>query len=259
MGHLLQPKLSQSRRWRDVIAQLEAGANAELIAGASARAAETALKHAANDAQFHEAVSLLIKLPLSARGPGFVDEMADLGIEISGQPDLFEFSAAVMAALDTKAAQARKRTDLGEMAQLALLESLSAAIESQLPSLFEPGPDEVRQALGRLATGDRFAGLARSFFARLMYRCLDYYLARELASHVGPGERFADDSARRAFDEALALHCREAAAIVEMYSAGWLGKNVYQGDGPTSEKIRGYARYAFTKLRAELESRRDAA
>ena len=100
-----------------------------------------------------------------------------------------------------------------------------------LPSLFGPTPEEVRREIGRCASGDRFAALAREFFARLTQRSLDYYLSRELANHTGNGQRFADDAARARFDEALWRHCREASRIVEAFAGGWYGRNVYQRDG----------------------------
>jgi len=112
MGHLMQPILPQRRKWRDVIAELRVGGDLEQIAAASAHASETALRHAADDPQFHQAISFLIQLPLAARSPGFAANLAALDVRISDQPDLFELSAAVMAALDAKAARATNRTDL---------------------------------------------------------------------------------------------------------------------------------------------------
>jgi hypothetical protein len=99
--------------------------------------------------------------------------------------------------------------------------------------------------------------LAREFFSRLTQRCLDYYLSRELNSHVGVGARFRDDRTRSEFDSALGQHCREASRIVETFAGGWYGKNVYQGDGLTPEDIRKFAPIAFRKIRAELRKRRD--
>ncbi len=61
------------------------------------------------------------------------------------------------------------------------------------------------------------------------------------------------------FDEALGLHCYEASLIVEAFSGGWYGKNVYQGDGLTRDKVEAFAQYAFRKIRAEIVRRRDAA
>ena len=144
------------------------------------------------------------------------------------------------------------------MAQMAAVESLTALVGPDLPSLFEPSPGEVQRAIGRFAGGDRFSALAREFFARLTQRSLDYYLSRELSNHIGAGERFRDDAARRQFDIALGQHCREASRIVEAFSGGWYGKNVYQGDGLTPDAIRRFAPVAFKKIRAELRKRRDA-
>jgi len=100
--------------------------------------------------------------------------------------------------------------------------------------------------------------LAREFFARLTQRSLDYFLSRELSNHIGANERFLDDVARAHFDDALQMHCREASKIVEAFSGGWYGKNVYQGDGLTPEAIRQFVPVAFKKIRAELRKRRDA-
>ncbi|MEO1512094.1 MAG: hypothetical protein AAFU70_08480 [Planctomycetota bacterium] len=151
------------------------------------------------------------------------------------------------------------RNDLGEMAGQALIESLTASIEPDLPSLFTPEPGEVRTALGRLASGDRFAAFARQFFGRLTYRTLDYYLSRELANHVGEGQRFGTDAARRTFDEALSHHCGEASRIVEAYAGGWYGKTVWQKDALTREATQRFAAYGLKKIRDELGRRQQAA
>ena len=82
------------------------------------------------------------------------------------------------------------RTDLGEMAQMAAVETLVALVGQGLPSLFEPNAGEVQREIGRFAGGDRFSALAREFFARLTQRSLDYYLSRELGNHIGTDQRF---------------------------------------------------------------------
>ena len=141
---------------------------------------------------------------------------------------------------------------------MAAIESLTAIVGSTLPSLFGSTPEDVQREIGRLASGDRFSTLSREFFARLTQRTLDYYLSRELSNHIGVNERFEDDVARAHFDEALAMHCREASRIVEAFSGGWYGKNEYQGDGLTPDTIRRFVPVAFKKMRAELRKRRDA-
>ena len=231
----------------------------EDVASASASAAEAALSKATSDTVFTEALWLLVSLPLAARGPSFSQELANLGINAGDQPSLFDITAGISDALDAKSTSAGGRTDLGEMAQMALIESFVQAVEPELPSLFTPEPAEVRKALGRLAGGDRFAVLARGFFSRLMQRSLDYFLSRELALHVGPERRFETDSQRRNFDAALAAHCHETSRIVEAFAGGWYGKNVWRGDGLSHRATQQFARYAFKKIRDELRYRRDVA
>lgn len=259
MGHVRMGVLPASRKWRQVVELLDAGAPTGEIAAASADAAERALAQASADPVFREAVWLLTCLPLAARAPGYVAALSDLGLPVDGAPTLVELSGALAEALDAHAREIGGRTDLGEMAQLALSESLAEAIEPQLPGLFGADPADVRRALGRLAGGDRFAALARDFFARLTQRCLDYYLSRELADHIGADRRFASDAERRAFDTAIARHCDEAALIVEAFAGGWYGKAVWRDNRLDRASVDRFAAYAFKKIRDELGRRRDAA
>lgn len=258
MGHVRLGVLPKSRKWTQVVEELRLGADVGELAASAADAAEVNLKAASNDPAFLHAFWLLTQVPLAARGPEFAEDLRRLRMSVPDQPSLWDVVAAVSAAVDLHAREQGGRTDLGEMAQMAAVESLAALIGPSLPSLFDPTPGEVQRAIGRLAGGDRFSALAREFFARLTQRSLDYYLNRELSNHVGAGERFGNDVVRSQFDEALDRHCREAARIVEAFAGGWYGKNVYQGDGLTPEEIRRFAPVAFRKIRAELMKRRDA-
>jgi hypothetical protein len=258
VGHVRLGVLPKSRRWRQVIEQLRLGADVAEVAASAAEAAEASLQRASADPAFLHAFWLLTQIPLAARGPEFVSDLRRLGVEVSDKPSLMDVVAAFSAAVDKYARQRGGRTDLGEMAQLAAVESLTATVGPALPSLFGPRPEEVQRAIGRLSGGDRFSALAREFFARLTQRCLDYYLSRELGNHIGHGARFANDGVRSSFDGALDQHCREASRIVEAFAGGWYGKNVYQGDGLTPESVRRFAPIAFGKIRAELRKRRDA-
>jgi hypothetical protein len=258
VGHIRLGVLPKSRKWHQVVEQLRVGADVSAVAASAASAAEASLRNASTDPAFLHAFWLLTQIPLAARGPTFAEDLRRLGLEVSDQPSLMDVAAAFSGAVDRFARQHGGRTDLGEMAQFAAVESLTATVGPALPSLFGPRPEEVRRALGRLAGGDRFSALAREFFARLTQRCLDYYLSRELSNHIGPGARFRDDRARFEFDNALDQHCWEASRIVELFAGDWYGKNVYQGEGLTPDNIRRFAPVAFGKIRAELRKRRDA-
>jgi hypothetical protein len=258
VGHVRLGVLPKSRKWLQVVAELRHGASVAEIAALAAEAAETSLQATAADPAFLHAFWLLTQIPLAARGPAFAEDLGRLGIMVADHPSLLDVVASLSAAVDRHARDQGGRTDLGEMAQMAAVESLTAVVAPVLPSLFEPSPEEVQRAIGRLAGGDRFSALAREFFARLTHRTLDYYLSRELSNHIGAEQRFRDDAARSGFDKALDRHCREASRIVEEFAGGWYGKNVYQGEGLAPNDVRRFAPVAFKKIRAELRKRRDA-
>ena len=104
--------------------------------------------------------------------------------------------------------------------------------------------------------GDRFAELARDFFARLTYRSLDYFLSRELANHTGQGRRFTTDAERMAFQQALAQHTFEASRIVQEFSGGCFGKTVWQQQALDRAAIN---RFGFNNDGAEAIAARLAA
>jgi hypothetical protein len=258
MGHIRLGTLPKTRKWLQVVNQLQLGADAVDVAASAAEAAEYTLQSASRDPAFQEAFWLLTQIPLAARGPDFIGDMRSLGLLVENDPSLIAIGSAFSDAVDRRSAEQGGKTDLGEMAQMAAVESLVALVGPELPSLFTPNALEVQRAIGRFSGGDRFASLAREFFTRLMQRSLGYYLGRELSSHIGLGNSFSDDGARSRFEAALNLHCREASRIVEVFAGGWYGKNVYQGDGLSREVAARFAPIAFKKLRAELRKRRDA-
>jgi hypothetical protein len=259
VGHIRLGVLPKTKSWNRVVALLDAGALPDEVARSSAIAANMAFKGASRDPLLLESLWLLMQTPLAARGPGYADDLRDLGFS-GGEPgSVAELQASLTGALDHAIRARGGRTDLGELAQMAAVESIAAAVQAQVPSLFSTTPDDVRVALARLASGNRFGRLMRDFVSRLSERTLDYYLSRELANHTGHGKRFANDDSRRAFDAAVALYCREASRIVEEFAGGWFGKQVHQGDGLTREKAQRFAAYAFKKMRDELTRRQDAA
>jgi hypothetical protein len=258
MGHVRLGVLPRSKKWRRVVEDLQLGADVGAVATAVAEAAETSLQNASTDPAFLQSFWLLTQLPLAARSNQFTQDLRNLGFQVDDRPVLMDIVAAFSEAVDRHARELGGRTDLGEMAQMAAVESITALVGSSLPSLFEPTPDEVQHAIGRFAGGDRFSTLAREFFARLTQRILNYYLSRELNNHTGPARRFKDDTERREFDVSLDRHCREASRIIEAFAGGWYGKNLYGREGLTPDAVRRFAPVAFKKLREELRKRRDA-
>jgi hypothetical protein len=257
MGHQRLGKLPQSRKWRYVVELISGGADVRDIAAAVSAAAERSMIDASDDPAVRAAFYLLTQIPLAARKEHFVLELRTLGLRLGEQPSLAEIVSALADAVDGQVRSADGRTDFGEMVQLAAAESLHAVAGRQLPRLFGTTPEDVRSALAGLATVKQFSVLARDFFARLTRRHLDYYLSRELAMHVGINSRFQTIREHKQFDEALDLHCRETARIVNEFSGEWFSKQNYEG-GIDHAKAGRFVHVAFDKIRKELRMRRDA-
>lgn len=257
MGHVRLGRLPRTRKWDQVVSLLVAGRPAEEIAASSAAAAESALRVAHADAALGHAFWLLTQIPLAARSPDLSGNLEILGLRVERSLTLLTVVGAFSEAVDRHVKRAGGRTDLGEMAQLAAVESLSAVAGQDLPSLLAPTPEDVRLALGRLAAPNRFAMLAREFFSRLTTRYLDYFLSREISNHVGPGRRLRSIDDHTVFNDALDQHCREASRIVEAFAGGWFSKTHFEG-GITPEKAQSFAYVAFKKIQSELRRRSEA-
>lgn len=255
MGHQHLGELPASKRWREVIALIAAGAGATEIAAATAEAAEKQLGSASGDQGLRNAVWMLAQIPLAARHTDFTTRLNELGLAVGDQPGLADIGAAMMIALDRKLAHAKNRTDLGELAQLCAVASLQAVAGRELPELFGRSGTETKRALRGLANAGQFAVLAKDFFARLMFSTLSYFLDRELGKHVGAHSRFATMSEQNAFRQALELHCRESAEILKEYAGTWFSKGAYEGTLNETSTDR-FARRAFEKLNEELAARR---
>ena len=259
MGHIRLGTLPQSKKWREVVELLDTNVPLEEVAEASARASELDMKRASNDPAFQFVAGLMVELPLMARSPGFDGSLEKMGLSPDALMSVSTLLSGVSEAIDRNTFELGQSSDLGELAQSALIESLSTKLRGELPTLFNPQPHEIRHALGQFAGGQRFAELARDFFARLTYKSLDYYLSRELANHTGADARFVSDADRVSFEKALFQHTFETSRIVEEFAGGWYGKTVWKEQNLTPESINRFTQFAFKKMRAELGRRRETA
>ena len=257
MGHQHLGTLPQSRPWRQVVDLISGGADVQEVAAATSAAAELQMADASNDLAVKHSVWLLTQIPTAARAEDFVSELRKLGLRVADQPTLLEIATAMTTAIDRYVAKTGGRTDLGEMAQLSAVESLSAIAGRELPDLFGSPVEKTKAALGALGTVKEFAVLARDFFSRLSRRQLSYFLSRELSQHVGVNSRFQTIREHRDFEAALDLHCREASRIIKEFSGEWFSKCTYEG-GIDEAKAGRFAHIAFEKLRKELRERRSA-
>src|SRR5262245_21891693 len=124
MGHVRLGVLPKSKKWIQVANELRLDTDIDGVAACAADAAEASLQAASNDPAFLHAFWLLTQVPLAARGGAFEEDMRRLGIRIPEQPGLMDVVAAISDAVDRYTREQGGRTDLGEMAQMAAVESL---------------------------------------------------------------------------------------------------------------------------------------
>jgi len=253
MGHIRLGNLPRTRKWQQVVALIEGGAGTAQIANATITAAEKGLKLAAEDKGLVETIWLLTQLPLAARSDNFAQALQSTGLEVSDSPSLMEVIGAFSDAIDKKLANNGGRTDLGEMAQMAASETMAEIIGSRTQSLFGTTPDDVKNAFSKLATNKQFSTFARDFFSRLTNKCLDYFVSRAVAHHVGEGRRFRTLAQQGEFTKALGTHSREASRIVEDFSGGWFSKTNWEKKGISRQDAAGFAHVAMKKIVAELK------
>jgi hypothetical protein len=251
MGHIRLGRLPRTRKWQQVVSLIDGGARTSAIAAATLKASENGLEGAAKDVALVHSFWLLTQLPLSARAENYPEELRKIGLTVSGSPSLMELVGAFSDSVDAHVRRTGGRTDIGEMGQMGAAECLAAVIGERSRSLFGTTTEDVQRALGGLATQKQFSDFSREFFARFTARYLTYFLSRELSNHVGPDRRFSTVDEHKAFSDALAVHCRQAARIVEQFAGGWYSKTNYEGR-ITERKAARFVHIALKKIRAEL-------
>lgn len=252
MGHIRLGKLPRAKRWAEVVDLLGLGAGSAAVAAATLDAAEADLRSAPQDPAVLHAFWLLTQLPDAARSDDFASALRDLGVHVESAPSVAELGAALTQAIDRHALEQRNKSDLGEMAQLAAVQSLTGLLQSRVPTLFGTTPDDVRSEVAKLATEKQFGSLAKEFFADFSQRFLTYYTSRELPSHVGRDRAFPELTAHDAFNQALDVHCQQASRIVETFAGTWYSKSRFEKT-LTPERTAGFIGYALTKMRRELK------
>jgi hypothetical protein len=256
MGTQRVGTLPDTAPWRRVIELIADGTDVATIAAATTQAALDGLEKARDDEGLTYSFFLLGRFALAARGDHFADALRAEGLNVSDSPDVFDLAAAFTEIVDQRLQLTRRRTDLGEMAQLAAVEALTGLLGQRSADLFGTTAAKVRREAKRLSTERGFGTLAHEFFACFTQRFLGYHLGRELPLHIGGNGRFADPEQHNAFVGQLQVHCREAAAIVRDFASDWYGKALSsKGKGITRTSARSFVSYALTKLRDQLKTR----
>jgi hypothetical protein len=248
--------LPDTEPWRQVVRLIAESADADAVASATTAAAVDGLDQAQGDEGIAHCLFMLARLSLAARGEEFADNLRQEGLVVSDQPDLFDIVAAFSSAIDGYLDRKQRRTDLGEMAEMAAIAALTNQLGQRSASLYGSTAAEVRQAAQGISTDRGFGTLAHEFVAGFVERFLGYHLGRELSLHVGGNGRFADPEEHNEFVSRLGTHCREIAAIMRRYAADWFSKeNSPAGSGVTPAAARRFTDHVLKKVRGQISHR----
>lgn len=177
MGHTRLGFLPQTRKWRDVVEFVAAGANVPQIANATLIAAESAFSFVSNDSGYNQAVWLITQLGLAAKKENPLEYLRSQGVDIPNNTSLPGIAVALTEALETHSAANGGHSDLGELAQRALVDAVVQRMEPKLQqqSLFNLQAEHAQQALTEFGKQAEFGQLAREFYSRLTNECLNYW------------------------------------------------------------------------------------
>ena len=253
MGHSELGYMPKSARWRVVMGLLaDPSMDAPAVAGATVHAAERRLIALRGDPSITYCFWLLTRLASAARGPEFLDGVRALGVPVTSDDTALSLVARVA---DTARAELNRYPEsgpFGELASLALRRALTETIGTEGRSLFGSSVDDLEGAFRRHSSAVQFGELATRFFGDFFARTLRFYVERELQNQVGGGALPTIATAGD-FAEALDLHARQSARIVEGFAAAWYSKKGWERQGAIGrEDAQGFVAHALTKLRKEL-------
>jgi hypothetical protein len=248
VGHSQIDRIPWNTEWRTVVALLRDHADAAAVARAVVDAARTVVLPLAKDRGVVEAVWHLLRLPRAAADADYPGGLRRAGLDVGGPPGLMDLLAALSDALD-RAVPVGRRTDLGEMAHTALVETLADHVGGAVTGLYGEDPGEVRAAVAATATVARFGRLAVAYFARLVRKTLDFFLSRVLADQTGAERRFRTLSDQAEFADALRDYATQVAAGLDEYAGEWLRKAERDTGGTISRaKAGAFLAHAADKL-----------
>jgi len=250
MGHYRLGNLPHTEKWKEVIGLLMQGADLSELANASFDASLTGLNRVASDPGFLKILNSIIELAAASRESDLKTSFYKAGVEEGSQTSSFAFISQIANNLSNQLDQIYPRSDVGKIAQDAILISLSRQIKGKTKSLF--GDPENIKSLSESFRGNKFKLLMHDFYSGFMSKYLSYHLSREIPHHVGNNKRFGNLDDHTEFTNHLDLYCRQTVRITDDFTPGWVGKAIYE-DKVGPEAVSRYAHVAFEKLISEFK------
>jgi len=264
MGHTRLGEIPKSRKWKDVVALMTNAEivssnpffrdEVEIIALKTLDAAETGIDKALNDVGLQYAFYLLTQLALSSREENWEEKLSTHQIDVSNLNSTFELISEIQISIDDYIFENGRATDISEMAQQSVGETISKLVEPKANTLFGSGKEEIQSAIKSLSTKKGFADLGQKFFGHFMTHYLNFFLSRVTASQIGTGKmRSVEDVSK--FNQVLQTHCEQTARIVRDYCGEWYSKTEYM-KGINIQNTSDFMTVALKKLKSELKKQK---
>lgn len=164
MGHTRLGKLPRTRRWREVIDLIAAGADAAQVAEAVLRVAEEAFSYrrVSDDGGYNEAVWLITKLALSASASDHIQYLRNQGVDVPEQATLSGLISAMSDRMCGGTCNSAPRSDLGELAHRAMVDAVGTTLRPKIDGqLFAVTSDILQGAMRELKKPNEFAQLPK--------------------------------------------------------------------------------------------------
>lgn len=254
MGHIRTGRLPKTRRWRQVVALLDAPTvDAPAVARATAHAAERRLRALSDDPSLVHCFWILTRLTTAARRPDFGAALAEIGVEARSDEPILSFIARISDQVRQEATAHPESGHFATFASLALRRALSETIGQHGRSLFGSSVEDLQAALRHYAGDQRFGRMSKLFFGEFFAATLGSFVERELSNQAGVGPGLESIRESQEFADALDRYARESALIMEEFAGGWYGKHNWESKGRIDhEETAGFVGYALRKLRMEL-------
>jgi len=219
------------------------------IAGLALRASERGLEQAVSDTGLVYSFYLLAQLALTGRRDDWQAHLAKFGIRLSQTDTLIDLTSQLHSSVDNYLSDRGHHSDVSEICQRALGESVTSSLGDDVITLFGEGKGETVEAVRQLGTKNKFAELGQMFFGAFMTRYLNFYLSRVTAQQSN------GIASQSSFNQALHIHCQQSARIVHDFCGQWFSKTEFE-QGIDLENSARFVAVAMKKLRSELEAQR---
>jgi hypothetical protein len=226
----------------------------DAVASAVAEAADMRFRELGNAPALSYAFWVLARITWAARSDSFLKELNWLGVRDSPDASALGLISGTAQHVRSEVSRHPDQDDFTEIVTLAVTRSLTETVGREGPSLFSSTAEDARRAFATYSTPAKFAELTRVFFADVMARSFRAFVDRELSNHTGPDRAVKTSGDGAAFLDALDLHTRQGARIVEEFSGSWYSLHNWESSGDISLDESGrFVSQAMRKLPAALK------